>query len=505
MKKIHIILLLFCTSIFNNVHAQNVKVVDYLYMKDSISGLVPFDQHFKLRVSQLTNVSSFTLKIFEIKKYDYKRLLKRQGIRNSTEVNLELIKQNKGTLSFTSKEMKRGPGGNYQGDTCIVNVNAYLQPNSRYVFEIVGANETPITDDERDDVKTAIEGDANFQARLNDIIIANITAVKKNTKNWKPAIKDLSDIADIVIKSVNSKYVIREDINFGQKMVSAGKAFEKIDNIVKQVKEITERYKSPVGINFQNLVLLQNTSHAFITQLKNTDWASLEEADITSLERPLHTLITLDPNLPLPQKNNLAIIEGEVKDKIKAAIKAKDDFIKSFLELKEQQVFNSGSAASSYVPDFKERAKQHVTFDLGYAYIWGVDRANAYAGLNIYFRAVDTSLPLKNYRAGLIDYMGSHFSLLIGTSIESIQKDSVRRGLLGNGAALVTGIGYKLLPWFKINGGAYLYYKYPQNPLIDKNRLTFTGSPFISLSIDINLSSLFSSFGNGNIANIFKQ
>lgn len=505
MKKICIHLLIFCGIIGTCALAQNVKVVNYLYRQDTILGLVPFDQHFVMNISQIGNINSFTLKIYEVRKYDYKCLKNKNNPKYTTDgsLSMELIKKHENSLAFSSKEMKRDV--DYKDSNCRVQITAYLDPNSRYIFEMTGVNETPLSDDQKLEVQQKIKADKVFKDLINDEIKKNIDNPDgASGAGWGKLTKDLEKITDAAVKSVNPAYLIRKDVNFVSQLTSLSKSFVKSLSVIKQIDWIYRYYLDSSEVKFKDTLLLEQTKNTLIAQLKAVDWVSLEASDTTWLARYINRLIYLKPVINADQREELNEQKKEILDNINSVIEGKNKFIDAFTVLKSSLIFIGGSAASTYVPDFVERAKQHVTFDLGYAYIWGIDRTNAYAGINIYFRAVDTSLPLKNYRAGLKDYFGSHFSLLIGTSLGSVQKDSVRKGLLGNGAALVTGIGYKLLPWFKINGGAYLYYKYPVNPLVNKDRLTFTGSPFVSLSIDVNLKSLFNSFGSGNIANVFK-
>ncbi len=470
----------------------------------TVSGVVPFDQHFIMNISQIGNINRFTLKIYEIKKYDYKCLKeKNPGYSLDNSVSMELIKKNNKSDAFSSKEMKRNI--DYTDSNCRMQITAYLKPNSRYIFEMIGINETPLSDEQKADVVEKIKDNESFKKLINDEIKKNINNTNAASgASWGKITRSLEKIADSVIKSVDTTYLLKESMDFVSQLKNLSNSFTKNISIIYKVERIGKYYLDTNEVSFRDTALLKKTKDILISKLKAINWVSLEDADTSKIIKYIDKLINLEPNLTEDQQLELKKQKKEILDKVKEVINGKNKFIDQFTALKSEQIFIGGNAASTYVPDFVERAKQHVTFDLGYAYIWGIDRTNSYAGINIYFRAVDTSLPLKNYRAGIIDYLGAHFSLLIGTSLGSIQKDSVRRGLLGNGSALVTGIGYKLLPWFKINGGAYLYYKYPTNPLINKDRLTFTGSPFVSLSIDINLKSLFNSFGSGNISNIFK-
>ena len=76
----------------------------------------------------------------------------------------------------------------------------------------------------------------------------------------------------------------------------------------------------------------------------------------------------------------------------------------------------------------------------------------------------------------------------------SVEKTDVRKGLFGN-LALVLGAGYRPIPFLKINSGCMVYYSYSNNPLISKDNYHTTFSPFVSLSIDLDVKPLFAGIG----------
>jgi hypothetical protein len=487
---------------------QNVKTINYKFNEESLSDLLPFDQHFVIKVTDLEDMDSLILKIYEIKKYAYKKLYNEKGGSNN-ELKMEIIKKNE--LAFISPVFTRA--NDFKNGICKIQVTAYLQPNSRYVLEFKTKKLTPLSDAQQEELTDAIRNDAQIQNLLNTEIVANLRANASNRSatNWTPLTKQLSQRANTVIMAVNTDYTIKKDIDFHAQLLKVNNILRSNINILERLGILTKRYREfitdsliPNGTDKRNNELrrVNTDSSRFAQMLTNDDWINLNEDRIDAIMDFYKRVINKNFISDTAIKRKLSDNEIDVEKKLQNILVAKDEFVAEFVKIKVNTVFNSSGSGSTYSPDLIVRAKQHVTFDAGYAYVWSIDRGNAYVGMNIYFRGVDTSLPLKNYRANFKDYMGSHFSLLIGLSVESIKKDSVRRGLLGNGSALITGIGYKLLPWFKINGGAYLYYKYPVNPLYDKQRVSFTASPFVSLSIDVNLSTLFNSFSNGNI---FKQ
>jgi len=140
-----------------------------------------------------------------------------------------------------------------------------------------------------------------------------------------------------------------------------------------------------------------------------------------------------------------------------------------------------------------KNAKLYITLDLGCAYVWRMDRVLPYTGVNIYFRPVNRNIPLRTYKE-FWDYLGVRTSLLLGVTLSSVEKTDVRKGLFGN-LALVLGAGFRPIPFLKINGGCMVYYSYSSNPLVSREHYHTTLSPFVSLSIDMDVKPLFAGIG----------
>ncbi len=155
------------------------------------------------------------------------------------------------------------------------------------------------------------------------------------------------------------------------------------------------------------------------------------------------------------------------------------------------ETFFLGTIESTYFVDIAKNAQRNVTIDLGAGYSWSMDRPFLYTAINVYFRPIDKNLPLRNTYYSFWDYIGSHASLLVGMTLTPVNKDKIREGILGN-KGLILGSGFRFLPWFKVSGGTLMYYGLNENPLNSSRRTRFT--PFVSMSIDVDVKTIFKSF-----------
>jgi hypothetical protein len=152
---------------------------------------------------------------------------------------------------------------------------------------------------------------------------------------------------------------------------------------------------------------------------------------------------------------------------------------------------------SSFNPDFKTRANTHISADLGVAVIPSLAKMTPYLGTNIYFRPVNRNEKLTWAWSN----MGKRVSLMLGLTIGSLAKPSYRADLFAGSFNLITGVGLRVASFVRINGGAVWYSKVNPNPLISNN--TFTGKPFVSLSFDLDVKTVFNRlFGATDITTI---
>ncbi|NOT49761.1 MAG: hypothetical protein HOP10_00615 [Chitinophagaceae bacterium] len=183
-----------------------------------------------------------------------------------------------------------------------------------------------------------------------------------------------------------------------------------------------------------------------------------------------------------------------VNDALAQSLKARDALKDSVIEkIAIHSLYYFSAPQKTYPADFQEMSKMYITLDVGVAYAARMDRVLTYSGVNIYFRPINKSIPLSHYK--FWQGLAVRTSLLIGITMNSVNKDNIRKGLIDD-KALVTGLGFRLVPFLKLNAGTMIHYRFDNNPLLTQERYYTSFSPFVSVSLDIDIKSLFSGVGN---------
>ncbi|MEA5259187.1 hypothetical protein VB264_15430 [Arcicella aquatica] len=137
--------------------------------------------------------------------------------------------------------------------------------------------------------------------------------------------------------------------------------------------------------------------------------------------------------------------------------------------------------------DFSTRANLYISADLGLAVIPQIGQLAPYLGTNIYLRPVNKNYPLTFHK---LDFF-KRFSFLVGLTVNTLSKEGYRTDVLGSNFNLITGGGFRVADFVRINGGMVWYGQVNPNPL--NTNKSIAGSPFISLSFDINVKTVFNS------------
>ncbi|WP_421939249.1 hypothetical protein [Pedobacter sp.] len=154
-------------------------------------------------------------------------------------------------------------------------------------------------------------------------------------------------------------------------------------------------------------------------------------------------------------------------------------------------------AGTSFNSDFVTRANTYISADLGLALIPSAGKMVPYLGTNIYFRPVN-----RNEKVTWSTNMAKRVSLLVGLSVGSIAKPNYRADLLANSMNLVTGVGFRVASFVRFNGGYVWFTKINDNPLNTNNSIA--GKPFVSLSFDIDVRTVFSGLFSADQVKILK-
>jgi hypothetical protein len=144
------------------------------------------------------------------------------------------------------------------------------------------------------------------------------------------------------------------------------------------------------------------------------------------------------------------------------------------------------AAVNSTVLSAEINRAAYVSLDTGIAFPWDLGSMVFYAGTNIYLRPVNKNAPLS---ASWL----SRLALVVGITT-TVKDDSRRAEDLrpteppGEGSnSLLIGAGIRVTPSVRISGGALIFRETNPNPLI--TRKTVVGTPFVALSLDVDLGS----------------
>lgn len=500
-------LLLFCMiGIFSNAgFSQNIKVLEYDVTSGAFNGLLPFDQPFNLKIKNCsTTVKAVVARILQVNKKDYADIKASKKVVDKDIIPPDIY-YHKGNLVFRSDSVIRDV--DFSGNEVVIPMPYYLKPDSKYFFDLRLYTFSDLSEEDSTKLTNDIRNDRNFQSIINKAASININDPYAGTLGWSHLVNELTLRAKQIVSSKNPNYYL-PDIDFSNQLMTFSQALTSLSNINLVLREELEGFVGNPRLPKLNGFLsnVQRADTQLIQELSHANWVQIriDDRNYNIFKRHLNNLFTSIISLDTLQKKDLEDKQDyimQLYDTSIVSIEELANFIVKEIIVRNVQV--RSVIISTHPEGMQEQAKLHITFDVGYAYVGQMDIGNPYAAVNIYFRSIDTSLPLSHYKPSVWDCIGSRTSLLIGVSLKSIKKENVREGLLSKDVALVTGIGFRLLPWFKLNGGFYLYYVNSPNPLISREKLSFKGSPFVSLSIDFNLRSFFSTFGNGIITNKF--
>lgn len=504
-------LLVIISMVFTTVaFAQSVKTLEYNVGNSSFTGLLPFDQPFNLKLINIPKgADHITVRLIEVPKKNYNKIAKYKRSLKSNVVTAQDVYNYKQNESYSLMLDEVIKGENLSDTFCSLSVPFYLKPESKYLIDIKSFVKRELTTEEQTALVDFIINNRLYQQAINDLIIPYILNPELSFAPIGTSVIRLQNVVQQVVQAKHRNYFI-DKFNYDAQLEMLSQFITKLNNISDDFTDMdTLVVHSRNALAAHALPAVRQSNADLTNELKRINWMQIQRDDGDYTNFITHLNIALAANRLLMDGGNTILIDDKknnITQALNDAIELKNLFNVHMANFIAANANNQSVIASTNHESLVEQAKLHVAFDLGYAYVGQIDRGNAYAALHLYFRSIDTSLPLKNYKIKFWDFIGARTSLLIGTSIQSIQKDSVRKGLLSNDMALVTGLGFRLLPWFRINGGAYMYYLYSRNPLRTKNDYSFKASPFISISIDFNLSSFLGTFGNGNLFNnIFKK
>jgi len=360
-----------------------------------------------------------------------------------------------------------------------ITVPNYLKYNTDFLVKITASSTAPLKASQKAALQTAMAGDpgigevinkmgkasANNPAKIlfdysTDIFAALKKALQKNNPNYSFTEPDPDSIP-----------VIPTLMKFRQGIL-------KIKNQIAIFKG-TRQDTDP------QVESLQNACNAL-------NWGSITKTSTQYIKfkKTLDALKSSEPSTNPPHNSDTTTL-GYIGKAVDPIIEARDELMTQLIdEVALKDAYEASALNTSYDTNFVTNSGFYITLDIGIPYVARVDRVIMYSGVNIYFRPIDKTIPLSRYKP----LSWTRASLLLGVSLSSIEKDHERKGLIGSNA-LVLGLGYRILPFLKINAGTFCHYRYDINPVIDESRYHFSTSPFIGLSIDADIKQFFAAFG----------
>ena len=169
--------------------------------------------------------------------------------------------------------------------------------------------------------------------------------------------------------------------------------------------------------------------------------------------------------------------------------KARSDSLDSLVKEVELQAREAGVLLqSNTLGSFKTQQSWYIAGDFGFLYGPDIEKSVPYLGTNIYFRPVNKAVPLSQ-KGGF----GRRFAVTLGLTVKSIADDNpkTREDLFDNNSLLL-GAGFRLTDSARIGAGALVFEEQNPNPLLSSASTTY--SPYVSLSFDIDVLSLFRGF-----------
>ncbi len=447
------------------------KSTDQNYLK--FDKLMPFDKAFTIHFTEIpATISYIQVKVL---RFNTDNINTKKG----GTFTLDNLKP--GTFEFDLAKWNR-PAGDNTVLTADISEIIRLLPNTDYQVSIETGTERPLTADEQNALLNALLQNSAITGSV-QVLAQSILS----TQLTPPAIisQDKAAIVSLItqgVAQVNPKYKFKAPDDL---------------KITAEVRDLNDALRI---VLFNAADLKQAVSAAALPQLKtatdrvmSTNYGTVTDAEVAALTTLFQGIVTADAALNNANHGMVVAYTRNITNalpEIKAASKALYNLFVNGVTLPNTNF--SDMSAPTYSSDFLKSAQLYVTLDLGYAYVSRIDRGLAYSGVNIYLRPIDKGVPLNHYSGW--NSFGVRTSILVGLSLGSVAEANVRKGLIGD-QALVLGLGYRIVSFFKFNAGCFVHYRYDQDPVITPNRYYTSLSPFVSFSVDLDAKSLFSGIG----------
>lgn len=174
-----------------------------------------------------------------------------------------------------------------------------------------------------------------------------------------------------------------------------------------------------------------------------------------------------------------AVKKASDTETIQAAV-----FAKALSDQLYEQFYTNGSTVTA---DFVTRSNLYICMDLGLSLIPEIGQVAPYFGTNIYLRPINKSYNLSFSKWDL----EKRVSVMFGLTAVSLSKTGYRADLLGTNFNLLTGVGFRVADFVRLNTGVVWYGQVNPNPL--NTNKSVAGSWFVSFAFDISIKTVLNS------------
>lgn len=483
---ITIICIVFITNISpTNSFSQNDDKYEYVPIEfdletGAFNRILPFDQPFLILINNIDkSINHIRVEIFEHKQS------------TKEKINFFLIPDDLEDYEKVKEHFFWNRKSDCENSVQL-KVMYKLRPNKEYFVDVVSITKISLSDTEKAALETGLRQDKSIQDFITRLTLAYFNDSDKlpNYNLLDEYQKEFNDRVGKAIRQIDPNYGV-DPIQLKSQLLDFANYVNAFSELHNNIETIEKKIKSDSSFSEHTRAEKQDQLRKFRSDIKKLNWGStnLTSTGLSDMEG------FFDQN----------IVNGiQVPESMRSMITSIDDFFGDIIDLQDKfiaviidytvvpKTYRSTGMNTTYRTDFVKNAKLYVTLDLGLSYVWQMDRIVTYSGVNIYFRPMNKNIPLSNYRGWHRLAVGS--SLLVGITLNSVEKDGVRKGVFGT-SALVLGGGYRVNPFLKVNAGTFVYYSLPNNPLISPEQQRTTFSPFVSISIDLDVKPLFAGIG----------
>lgn len=415
-----------------------------------------------------------------------------------------------------------------ENDPFSILVEDELKPNSYYRFHF--NFQRKLSDTERESVKVLVGKNLKNE----------IEAMNKNGEGFVFSDSQIDSIMEYTRRNIT--YLLEPlEVNFGELAKSPYLFSRNLEVSIRDITTILNK-KENEKVLFDTMIEdgLKNTYQKPLKQFKlsSFNYEGLENLTHKSLDE---TFLHKDKLESLVQDINkfneeLKIYRDQNKNKLKAnELQLINNFIlflpelintavefssygnqaadllaeksKNLVEIISNNIFIATVVSGNSIGNFQTRSKYYFSADLGVAILPAINKASPYFGTNLYFAPVNKEKPLKWTRPFSLcreewwRNFGRRASILIGLTTTSLGKSEERTNLFST-FNLLTGAGIRVADAIRVNGGVVWYEKNNPNPLIQTSIIS--ASPFVSLSFDVDVRTVFNKlFNTDEIENNF--